>query len=250
MPKSPPNHSQTGQAGRRFRIGIVGGMGPMAGVYLQQLIIEATPAQRDQDHLQVLCFTNPQVPERMRSLSEDGGSRYAAAVRDSALLLVAAGATHLAIPCNTAHARLAEIQSGVEVPILDMVDLGVRALVAEHGPARRAGLLATIGTLGERVYQDRVPGAVSEWIVPGPEDQDIVVRAILAIKAGRAHEVVDGLVEATRRLAQRGADVVVVGCTELSMCYEALSGAGVQLVDPLRVLARRLVELGMGIQVG
>ena len=58
-----------------FRIGIVGGMGPMAGVYLQELIIEATPASRDQDHLEVVCFTNPHVPERMRSLAEDGGQR-------------------------------------------------------------------------------------------------------------------------------------------------------------------------------
>ena len=89
-----------------YRIGIVGGMGPMAGVYLQQLIIEATPAERDQDHFEVVCFTNPHVPERMRSLAEDGGRRYAEAVRASARLLVHAGATHIVIPCNTAHARL------------------------------------------------------------------------------------------------------------------------------------------------
>ncbi len=56
-----------------FRIGIVGGMGPMAGVLLQKLIIEATPAEQDQDHLEVICFTNPHVPDRTRSLQEDDG---------------------------------------------------------------------------------------------------------------------------------------------------------------------------------
>ena len=134
-------------SGVPFRIGIVGGMGPLAGVYFQQLLIEATPAQRDQDHFQAVCFTNPHVPERMRSLAEDGGRRYADAVRASARLLVAAGVTHIAIPCNTAHARLAEIQRGVDVPIVNMVALALHALVAEHGHGQRVGLLATVGTI-------------------------------------------------------------------------------------------------------
>ncbi len=119
-----------------FRIGIVGGMGPMAGVYLQQLIIEATPAGRDQDHFQAVCFTNPHVPERMQSLAQDGGRRYAEAVRASAILVARAGATHLVVPCNTAHARLAEIQRGVDVPFVDMIELGVRELVSLHGTGR------------------------------------------------------------------------------------------------------------------
>lgn len=147
-----------------FRIGVVGGMGPMAGVYFQQLIIESTPAARDQDHLEVVCFTNPHVPERMRSLAEDGGRRYAAAVRASAQLLTRAGVTHIVIPCNTAHARLAEIQEGVEAPILDMIGIGLEALAAEHGIGRRVGLLATVGTINERVYQRARAGGVAEWI--------------------------------------------------------------------------------------
>ena len=89
----------------------------------------------------------------MRSLAEDGGRRYAAAVRASAQLLTRAGVTHIVIPCNTAHARLARIQEGVEAPILDMIGIGLDALAAEHGIGRRVGLLATVGTINERVYQ-------------------------------------------------------------------------------------------------
>lgn len=227
-----------------FRIGIVGGMGPMAGVYLQQLVIEATPAARDQDHFEVVCFTNPHVPERMRSLAEDGGRRYADAVRASAQLVARAGATHIVIPCNTAHARLPEIQRGVDVPILDMISLGIAEMVSAHGRGRRVGLLATTGTIGEQVYPRAAGDAVAEWILPAPDDQAVVSSAILAVKVGRLQAILDDVTGVCRRLADRGAEVVVVGCTELSMCYDGLGGAPVPLVDPLRVVARRLVELG------
>ena len=229
-----------------FRIGIVGGMGPMAGVYLQRLIIEATPAGRDQDHFQVVCFTNPHVPERMQSLAQDGGQRYAEAVRASAVLVARAGATHLVVPCNTAHARLAEIQRGVGVPFVNMIDLGVRELVALHGAGVRVGLLATVGTIDERLYQKALPEARLDWLLPDAADQKRVSGAILAVKANDADRAAGDLIDATRALARRGAKVVMVGCTELSMCLEALRPAGVPLVDPLRVVARHLVDTGLG----
>jgi aspartate racemase len=228
-----------------FRIGIVGGMGPLAGVYLQQLIIEATPARRDQDHFQVVCFTNPHVPERMRSLADDGGRRYADAVRASARLLVGAGVSHIVIPCNTAHARLVEIRRGVGVPIVNMVELALRALVAEYGRGPRVGLLATTGTLEQRVYQDGLPGVELNWILPEEADQRRVSEAILAVKANEASRAAGDLRDVSRALVGRGAGVILVGCTELSMCLDALRPAGVPLVDPMRILAAHLVEIGL-----
>jgi aspartate racemase len=228
-----------------FRIGIVGGMGPLAGVYLQQLIIEATPARRDQDHFQVVCFTNPHVPERMQSLADDGGSRYADAVRASARLLVDAGVSHIVIPCNTAHARLTEIRRGVDVPIVNMVELALQALVGQYGRGRRVGLLATTGTLEQRVYQDGLPDVALDWILPQEADQRRVSEAILAVKANEGSRAAGDLCDVSRALVGRGASVILVGCTELSMGLDALRPAGVPLVDPLRILAAHLVEIGL-----
>jgi aspartate racemase len=228
-----------------FRIGVVGGMGPMAGVYLQQLIIEATPAGGDQDHFQAICFTNPHVPERMRSLAKDDGRGYADVVRASAVLLARAGVTHLVVACNTAHARLAEIARGVDVPFVDMIDLGVRELVSRHGAGARVGLLATVGTTGERVYQKAVPEAHLEWILPEEEDQRRVSFVSDAATADSAARAAGLSLHVALALGRRGAKVILVGCTELSMCLEALRPAGVPLVDPLRVVARRLVAIGL-----
>jgi aspartate racemase len=233
-----------------YRIGIVGGMGPFAGVFLQQLIVEATPATSDQDHFQVLCFTNPHVPERMRSLAEDGGHHYAEAVRASAQLLAAAGATHLVIPCNTAHARLDAISQGLTIPVVNMVELGVRELVARHGRRARVGMLATVGTIAERVYQRASSDDEIEWLLPDEADQERVSKAILAVKLNEATRVAGDLQTVARGLSARGAAAILVGCTELSMCLTALAPAGVPLVDPLRVVARHLVEIGAARRLG
>ena len=45
-------------------LGIIGGLGPMATAYLLQLIIEMTDAKTDQEHLDVIVFDRPQVPDR------------------------------------------------------------------------------------------------------------------------------------------------------------------------------------------
>ncbi len=57
--------------------------------------------------------------------------------------------------------------------------------------------------------------------------------------------VAGDLLEVTMALVRRGARVIMVGCTELSMCLEALRPAGVPLIDPLRIVARHLVETGL-----
>ena len=52
---------------KHFRIGILGGMGPEAGILLQSLILRETPAEKDQDHIEAVTYTNPHVPDRTRT---------------------------------------------------------------------------------------------------------------------------------------------------------------------------------------
>jgi len=128
---------------------------------------------------------------------------------------------------------------------VNMVELALRALVAEHGRGRRVGLLATVGTIEQRVYQDGLPGAAIEWVLPDDGDQRRVSEAILAVKVNEGPRAGPPLLAVARALAERGADVILVGCTELSTCLDALRPAAVPLVDPLRILARHLVDIGL-----
>ncbi|OHA00656.1 MAG: hypothetical protein A3C07_04360 [Candidatus Sungbacteria bacterium RIFCSPHIGHO2_02_FULL_47_11] len=224
------------------RIGIIGGMGPMAGVLLQKLIIDATPAETDQDHLQVVCFTNPKIPDRTRSLTADGGKTYIAAIRDTAQALIKMGVTILVIPCNTAHARFEEIQNGLAVPIFNMVQASVDYIAKKYGPRRRVGILVTDGLLEAKTYQTALCEYNLNPIIPSPYHQQRLMRSIYNIKKGEQKSVLKEIQNAISELAGNGAETVLLGCTELSLYFEQLQKEQIPIEDPLRVAAQQLVE--------
>ncbi|HAC49643.1 MAG TPA: aspartate racemase, partial [Sulfitobacter sp.] len=84
-------------------VGVLGGMGPEATILLQQRVLGTVNAQDDADHLPLLIDMNPQVPSRIAHLIEGTGEDPAPVLAAMAQRLERAGATALAMPCNTAH---------------------------------------------------------------------------------------------------------------------------------------------------
>jgi aspartate racemase len=130
-------------------IGVLGGMGPSATADFYQKIIRATPAKGDQDHLQVLIFSNPHIPDRTAAIRGDGPDPLPALVK-SAEVLVRGGADFLTIPCVTAHFCYEALQRAVHVPILHLIGETVTAVLREYPGLHCLGLLATSGTLESR----------------------------------------------------------------------------------------------------
>ncbi|HPB30408.1 MAG TPA: amino acid racemase [Candidatus Sumerlaeota bacterium] len=225
---------------KHFRIGLLGGMGPEAGILMQRLIMEMTPAEKDQDHLEVVAFTNPHVPDRTMSLAQDGGASYLAAVIESLQLLEKTGVDILVMACNTAHARLPEMQARVRTPMLNMVELARKAIHAASGPV---GILATDGTLNSGLFA--IAGEPGKIVTPDPEDQGVVMSVIRDIKAGAKGPCIVGrLVSVIAGLRSAGCGRFVLGCTELSVVYEELrERLGDCFIDPLRLAAAELVNL-------
>jgi aspartate racemase len=219
-------------------------MGPLAGVHLQRLIIEATPASKDQDHIQVVCFTNPQIPDRTASLAADGGDAYVEAIIVSIKVLEAAGATHIVIPCNTSHARVADIQNATKLPILDLIETALLSAREVLPGGEKIGLLATQGTINTNVYQRSELGKKFAWILPAEEEQKKIMDVIYDIKAGKSDgikERLSGLIEAMKG---KGAQAVILGCTELSLYFEPISAReNIAIIDPLRAMASRIVNV-------
>ena len=218
-----------------MRIGIIGGLGPLAGVELQRQIILATPATYDQGHLDVVCYTNPHVADRTTSLVQDGGDAFVQDITHTVRVLECAGAALLLLPCNTAHARLTSIQQTTALPVLDMVGTTVRALRQRYGASVRPLLFATDGTLSAKVYEAHCSDIVWHY----PVQQQKVMDCIYAIKAGRVQEasqVFSRLVQ--EELVSSNATVVVLACTELSVISAALT---VPTIDPLKELAHKAV---------
>jgi aspartate racemase len=228
-------------------VGVLGGMGPAATVDFLGKLVEATPARTDQEHLRVLLWSDPSVPDRSAAL-QGRGPDPTAWLLDGARLLAGGGAQVIAVPCNTAHAFLAPVERQVGVQIVHMIDRTARHVAGRRPPIRRVGLLATTGTVRAGLYQTWLGARDIEVVTPAAEEQDRVARAIAWVKAGvrdgpgrlRASAARHGLTLVGDRLVARGAEALIAGCTEIPLVF-GRDDAAVPVIDPTEVLAAEVV---------
>jgi aspartate racemase len=223
-----------------FRVGILGGMGPLAGIELHKLIVDATPASQDQDHLQVVLFTNPSIPDRTQSLRDDDGELFAHAAGESVAELERMNVNVIVVACMTAHSRLKQIQQRTRTPILSAMPL-VHSALTTHYPQKKIALLATPGSINSKVYTENSTGV--DWLIPDSETQQQVTDAIYKIKAGSTLAGSHKLLKAMTALKEIGAETFILGCTELGLLFADLQERNYSVIDPMRLLAQQLVIL-------
>ena len=193
-------------------VGIIGGMGPEATADFYMRLVKRTPAGRDQDHLHVIMDGNPAIPDRTESFLNESTATMDAVV-ESALRLEQMGAELLTMPCNSAHIWYDGIISQLTVPLINMVE-EVFAAIRESG-LRTVGLLGTAGALQSGLYE-RYAGDVN-LMVPTDDERERIHRAIYAVKAGARPDEGTGkrtLLEIITGYRERGAEGVILGCTE------------------------------------
>ena len=235
---------QGGATEKTFKVGVVGGVGPSATVDFMDKIIKHTSAGRDQDHIRMVVEHNPQIPDRTANLVSDGPDPtiplYAACKK-----LEANGADLIAIPCNTAHAFVDRFQQYLSIPIANMLIETMEVIKQQCADATVVGLLATNGTLQSRVYHVLLEQMGYDIRVPDEQYQEMLMDVIYGEQGIKA-----GFVEGAclrdfhcviKHVADRGADVLILGCTELPLLE--LPQKSVTILDPTDILARKCVEM-------
>ncbi len=226
-------------------IGILGGMGPEATSDLYREIIDLTPANKDQDHIPVLIYSNTAIPDRTSAILGSGENPLPHLVH-SARVLESAGAGILAIPCNTAHYFLPELQRSVSVPILNMILETLRALQKSMPDSRTVGLLASRGTVESGIYRDAFLKRSIRILAPDATAQDRVSMAIHQIKAGIiSTETRDTLMSAAADMVAAGAEATILGCTEIPLAMDE-SALGHPCLNATRILAQAAVDWALG----
>ena len=227
-------------------VGVLGGMGPMATVDFMRKVMASTPAESDQDHVPMVVSSIPQVPDRTSAFRGDGVSPLPAMIA-SGRRLVDAGAGMVVIACNTAHLWFAEIHAALGLPMLHLVDAALEDAAAVAGPGATIGLLCTDATLASGLYLNRPPAAQPSegpgmrWALPtAGEMMELVMPGIAAVKSGRLDQGEQLLQAAGRALARRGAQALVLGCTEVPVVLSRLNSP-LPVIDPTDALARRAV---------
>lgn len=222
-------------------IGILGGMGPLATADLYRKIIERTRADRDNEHIRVYIDGNAAIPDRTAAIlhgGEDPVPEMLSALRH----LEACGADCIIMPCNTAHYFLPRLREQTALPILDMQRI-TAAVCRERFPGKTAAILATDGTVQSGLYDRALDAEGVRWIHPGESEQKTLMHLIYdVVKASRPMEPEkerwDAILDTLRG---QGADLFILGCTELPVLAGVLPSEG-PFLDPTDELAKAAIR--------
>ena len=219
-------------------LGVLGGMGPIATAYFMELVIRMTDAVRDQEHLDMLVYSVPSVPDRTGFILGKSDESPLPEMIRIGRVLARQGAERIAIPCVTAHYFYRELEENIPVPIINGLTRTVEHL-KEQG-IEQAGIMATDGTITAGLFRDALLTRGIRPIVPSPERQKDVMRLIYDdIKANRPPRMeVFGRVR--EELVSEGAQTIILGCTELSLIKRDFP-LGPGFLDTMEVLAQRAV---------
>ena len=231
-------------------IGILGGMGPLATADLFEKITLLTEAETDRDHIRVYIDSNARIPDRTAAIlgnGEDPVPEMASALRN----LEKCGADCIIMPCNTAHYFLPRLQEMTQISFLSILAAAADACKARF-PGKTIGILGTTGTLTANLYQAALAEAGVAYQTPNAQEQEALMRVIYqGVKAGKGPDSYRAdFLTVLEGMHTLGAEVFLLGCTELPLAAEALH-ITLPTVDPTAELAKAAIRFcGYGVRGG
>lgn len=221
------------------KLGVVGGLGPLASVRFIELLRRKENVERDQDYIPLVISSIPYTPDRTAYLLNQEMPNPYPCIRDACFELKQMGASSIVIPCVTAHYFEKEIVSEVGIPILSMPRLVSERLKKDN--INKVGLLATTGTINTVFFQSLLANDGIGVVLPSEIEQSIVMHVIYDEIKVQKKANIEAIREVAKNLLIEGAEVILLGCTELSLISDDLCKDGVYL-DVLDVLAEECVK--------
>lgn len=223
----------------RKKLGILGGMGPMASSLLYEKITAQTQAHCDQAHLDILLYSHASLPDRSDAIAAGDTAPLLAQLTADLQFLAQAGCQVLAIPCNTSHYFYHSLQSALSVPLLNMIDLCLHQVQAKN--PKKVAVLATEGTLSTRLYQDKLHAMDLPCLELPCHIQNRVNTLIYQeIKAGKPGDV-ENFAQIEDYLSGQQVDCVILACTELSV-FASQHTPPHHYVDALDILTQQCIQ--------
>ena len=223
---------------KKQTLGIIGGVGPLATMFIGEMIVRRTKAKADQEHVHTIIDNDTNIPDRTAYILDSTKENPVPILIEDAKKLASVGADIIAIPCNTAHTFYEQLTEGSPVPVLHMIRETAKR--AHDLGAKRVGILATTGTLTSRMYQNALQEFGITPVVPDAGMKEKVMAIIYDyVKAGKDVTKEDWQPIEDAMLAL-GCDRIILGCTELSIVNRDLK-LSEKYIDSLIVLAERAI---------
>lgn len=221
-------------------VGVLGGLGPAATAVFLDVLVRATSAPTDQDHLDVIVSQHSSTPDRTAAILDPTAPDPGPVIARDARVLERIGAEILVLPCNTAHHFVRAVQEALSdrVRFLSIVEHTSATAAHRAGSERPVAVFATEGNMRAGVYRDALERiGQPSWEPPRALQESINTLIYDQVKAGAPvdRDLFDRCID---EAIDAGAGVVVLGCTELSVIFDQHGFRGDErIVDSLTELA-------------
>ncbi|MCO8165902.1 aspartate/glutamate racemase family protein [Pseudomonas sp. 21LCFQ010] len=227
-------------AGKGRTLGIIGGLGALAGGDLFFKLLKSQPLLADQGRYHLLFEQRP-FKDLKRTL--DAGASMTSRklyVFQACQRFAEQGADAVLVPCFASHTFLDELTAELEVPVINMFDALRQYLARQFSPGSHLGILASDYVRAAGIFE-RFLGEQYVLVYPSVQSQAALMEAVYGrngIKAGQLDGSAQELLyQAGLELVGQGAQLLLPGMTELSLLSEALQQRGLQLLDINRLYA-------------
>lgn len=219
-----------------YKLGVIGGMGPLATVSFYERVVLNTVAKCDNEHIDMVVLSHASMPDRTKCIIENKGGEFLEVIKKDFKILEDIGVEAVAIPCNTSHYFFDEFKKFTGLRIINMIEETI--LEVKKRGIEKIAVFGTLGTLNSKVYEKYANqhGLLVKEV--SPEDKQAVMDIIYDIKETNClngRKFVD--------ILSRYCDdetVGIIACTELSLLDIPLD---INTIDALDVLVKRSIEL-------
>ena len=228
-------------------IGVLGGMSSVASAEYYRRINEGVNAHLGGHHGAELVLYSVDFGVVEGFIRGEQWEQAAEYLAERAGRLERAGAEFLILATNTMHRVAVELQDAIGIPLIHIVD--VTADAANANGATILGLLGTAPVMEADFYRGRFADHGIEVLVPAERDRVLVDHVIF-------EELTRGIIDDHSRqeylrimgdLVARGAEGIVLGCTEIGLLVAAGDMPGTVLYDTTALHVDRAVRISLGL---
>lgn len=219
---------------KQFRLGILGGMGPLATCEFQRRILKHTPATCDQDHLETIVYNKTSIPNPTQHILLQQHHKVVDAIEKGIKALNQFPLDLIAMPCNTAHIWWNQIQKASRVPVFNMIEHAVNQTPKDC----QVLITGTLATMHTELYLSAFKRKGITAYHPTLGEQHQLMQVIQNIKAGHFLsackndflKIIDPYINAPNTY-------ILLGCTELSVLFNDHEHPPFACLDPLTMAA-------------
>lgn len=229
---------------RRF-FTVIGGMGTAATESYVRLLNARSHAKKDQDYLDYILVNHASVPDRTSYILDHTQENFYPYLKEDIEQQSLLHPEFMVMVCNTAHYFYDDLKKLTSIPLIHMPHTAIQTMAKQYPHEQRIGLIATKGTLADGIYASEIEATGRQVVLGDQQIQDMVMTLIY--DNIKEQNRVDPVLyhEILKQMHDRfDVNVIVLGCTELSLAQEKAPDHPYQVIDAQSIIVDKTLALG------